>query len=393
MLKTNVILLICSLATAVFLAWSAGSNNAANIVAAVVGAKIIKLNKALLIASVFVVLGSTMLGSSVAWVLSAGIVDVNSISTSQLTAGMLVAMFAAGSWVLIASLLRAPISVNETVLAGLIGFGISVNPDLVMWQQVITIYVLRFLTVPLSGFISFLIKKFLADYLEDPETTSPATLLSLFLVSIFTTYLVASRLLGGVLGLLTALVLSTSLLVVSKVYVDEKSSDRYERAYLYRNVFSVLIVTLMSLAYGASNAGITAGPLFTILTSELRLTNEGMLSALLAFSGLLISLGMISWGKRVVGTLGEELATLNYSTAVVTYFSASLTTLVLAVLGVPAATAMAVAGSIIGAGLAEGYSAVNMRVVRKIVGVWTLTTPACATLSYVLYEFIMRITT
>ncbi|MEM1867199.1 MAG: inorganic phosphate transporter, partial [Zestosphaera sp.] len=305
---------------------------------------------------------------------------------------MLVAMLAAGSWVLTASLLKVPVSVNETVLAGIIGFGILVDPSSVMWGQVIIIYVLRFSTVPLSGLISFLIKKFLADYLEDPETTSSATLLSLFLISAFTTYLTVSKLLGVVLGLLTALVLSTSLLVVSKVYVDEKSIDRYERIYLYRNVFSVLIIALMSLAYGASNAGITAGPLLKIVTSELRLANESALPALLAFSGLLISLGIISWGRRVVGTLGEELATLNYSTAVVTYFSASLTTLVLAELGVPAATTMAVTGSIIGASLAEGYSAVNMRVVRKILTMWALTTPACVTISCVLYWLIMLVT-
>ncbi|MEM1786593.1 MAG: inorganic phosphate transporter [Zestosphaera sp.] len=392
MLETNVILLTCSLAAAVFLAWSAGSNNAANIVAAVVGARTIKLNKALLITSVFVVLGSLMLGSSVAWVLSAGIVDVGSVPTSSLIVGMLVAMLAAGSWVLTASLLKVPVSVNETVLAGIIGFGILVDLSSVMWGQVIIIYVLRFSTVPLSGLISFLIKKFLADYLEDPETTSSATLLSLFLISAFTTYLTVSKLLGVVLGLLTALVLSTSLLVVSKVYVDEKSIDRYERIYLYRNVFSVLIIALMSLAYGASNAGITAGPLLKIVTSELRLANESALPALLAFSGLLISLGIISWGRRVVGTLGEELATLNYSTAVVTYFSASLTTLVLAELGVPAATTMAVTGSIIGASLAEGYSAVNMRVVRKILTMWALTTPACVTISCVLYWLIMLVT-
>ncbi|MEM4740073.1 MAG: inorganic phosphate transporter, partial [Zestosphaera sp.] len=149
---------------------------------------------------------------------------------------------------------------------------------------------------------------------------------------------------------------------------------------------------LMSLAYGASNAGITAGPLLKIVTSELRLANESALPALLAFSGLLISLGIISWGRRVVGTLGEELATLNYSTAVVTYFSASLTTLVLAELGVPAATTMAVTGSIIGASLAEGYSAVNMRVVRKILTMWALTTPACVTISCVLYWLIMLVT-
>jgi len=389
--KTNTILLTCSLFTAVFLAWSAGSNNAANIVAAVVGARIIKLNRALLITSVFIVLGSIILGANVAWVLSTRVVDAGLMPASILTIGMLVAMLAAGSWVLTASLLKIPVSVNETVLAGLIGFGVSVDPGLVVWQQVIIIYVLRFLTIPLSSFISFLTKKSLARYLENPETTAPATLLSLFLVSVFITYLTLSKLLGAVLSLLAALILSTSLLVVSKAYVDEKSSDPHERIYAYRNTSSALIVALMSLAYGASNAGIVAGPLLIVLRNELGVINEDVLPTLLALSGLLISLGVISWGRRVVGTLGEELATLNYSTAVVTYVSASLSVLVLAELGVPAATTMAVAGGIIGASLAEGYSVINMRILKRMLALWALTTPACVAISYAVYEIVTRI--
>jgi len=390
-LETNTALLACSLAVAAFLAWSAGSNNAANIVAAVVGAKIIKLDKALLITSIFVVFGSVMLGANVAWVLGTRVIDSGSIHTSLLTTGMLVAMFAAGFWVLTASLLKVPVSVNETVLAGLIGFGVSVNPRVVMWGEVALIYVLRFLTIPLSGLISFLIKKFLARYLEDPETTLPASLLSLHLISVFMTYIMLSKLLDTVLSLVTALALSALLLVLSKAYVDEKTSNQYEKTIMFRNVSSFLIIALMSLAYGASNAGIVAGPLYVIIINELGIVNEDYLSILLLFGGLLISLGVFSWGKRVVGTLAEDLATLNYSTAVVTYVSTSVTVLLLAELGVPAATTMAVAGSIIGASLAEGYSVVNMGVVRKMLAIWALTTPACAAISYLVYVFIARL--
>jgi len=390
-LETNTALLACSLAVAAFLAWSAGSNNAANIVAAVVGAKIIKLDKALLITSIFVVFGSVMLGANVAWVLGTRVIDPGSIHTSLLTTGMLVAMFAAGFWVLTASLLKVPVSVNETVLAGLIGFGVSVNPRVVMWGEVALIYVLRFLTIPLSGLISFLIKKFLARYLEDPETTLPASLLSLHLISVFMTYIILSKLLDTVLSLVTALALSTLLLVLSKAYVDEKTSNQYEKTIMFRNVSSFLIIALMSLAYGACNAGIVAGPLYVIIINELGIVNEDYLSILLLFGGLLVSLGVFSWGKRVIGTLAEDVTTLNYSTAVVTYVSTSVTVLLLAELGVPAATTMAVAGSIIGASLAEGYSVVNMGVVRKMLAMWALTTPACVAISYLVYVFIARL--
>ena len=391
MLETNTALLACSLAVAAFLAWSAGSNNAANIVAAVVGAKIIKLDKALLITSIFVVFGSVMLGANVAWVLGTRVIDPGSIHTSLLTTGMLVAMFAAGFWVLTASLLKVPVSVNETVLAGLIGFGVSVNPRVVMWGEVALIYVLRFLTIPLSGLISFLIKKFLARYLEDPETTLPASLLSLHLISVFMTYIILSKLLDTVLSLVTALALSTLLLVLSKAYVDEKTSNQYEKTIMFRNVSSFLIIALMSLAYGACNAGIVAGPLYVITINESGIVNEDYLSILLLFGGLLVSLGVFSWGKRVIGTLAEDVTTLNYSTAVVTYVSTSVTVLLLAELGVPAATTMAVAGSIIGASLAEGYSVVNMGVVRKMLAMWALTTPACVAISYLVYVFIARL--
>ncbi|MEM2075607.1 MAG: hypothetical protein QW705_06095 [Zestosphaera sp.] len=40
-----------------------------------------------------------------------------------------------------------------------------------------------------------------------------------------------------------------------------------------------------------------------------------------------------------------------------------------------------------GVGLAEGYSAVNARTLRKILAVWLATTPACLTLTCVIYAF------
>ncbi len=375
-----------SLIIATFLAWSAGSNNAANLVAAAVGAKVIRLKNALLIATVFEVVGSVLLGWCVTSTLSAGIVSVDSVSSRALSTGMLSAMFAAGIWILAASLLRVPISVNETVVAGIVGFGLSVGLGSVQWWRVAFIYVSRFLMVPLSGLLAFTLKKLFARKLENPRTLPAASSLSLLAISFLVAFSALARVLDYGVSLLVALVLSGTLLLMFNAYVSGKSENSPERVALCEKTLSVIIVGLMALSHGASNAGVVVGPLMNVLFGASETPDKGTTLTLLLISGSLMSLGIISWGRRVVGTLGEELVTLSYPTAIVSYLSASTTVMILAQLGVPAATTMAVTGSIVGVGLAEGYSAINNRILRKILALWLVTTPVCIMLSYALFN-------
>lgn len=379
-------MLASSLIIATFLAWSAGSNNAANLVAAAVGARVIRLKSALLIATVFEVVGSVLLGWCITSTLSIGIVNVDSVPSQALSMGMLSAMFAAGIWILVASLLRVPISVNETVVAGIVGFGLSVSLRSVQWWRVAFIYVSRFLMVPLSGLLAFTLKKLFARKLENPKTLPAASNLSLFAISVLVTFSAVVRVLDYGLSLLVALILGGASLLMFNAYVSGKSGDPLERVVIYEKTLSAIIVGLMALSHGASNAGIVVGPLMNVLLRTYETPNEGTTLILLLISGSLMSLGIISWGRRVVGTLGEELTTLSYPTAIISYFSASTTVMILAQLGVPAATTMAVTGSIVGVGFAEGYSAVNSRVLKKILVLWLVTTPACIVFSYTLFN-------
>lgn len=375
---------------AVLLAWSAGSNNAANLIAAAVGARVLKLEKALLTAAVFELLGSVMLGSAVALTLSTGIVDASSLPEQAMRVGVLTAMLAAGLWILTASAFKVPVSINETVLAGLVGFGVCVGPEHVQWVRVALIYVSRLLTAPISGAVAYLLKKKFASYLEGREGTPAAWYVTLFAVSALTAFLTLENILGLSAGLLAALSLSTSVVAAARTYVIRSVRTQQEREGLYERVLSSTIVALMALSHGASNAGVVAGPVVEVLNARTSELGWQPMHLMLAFSGLLMSLGMMSWGKRVVGTLGEELTTLSYPTAVVSYVASSTTVLIFAQLGIPVATTMAVTGSIVGAGLAEGYSAVNVKTLRKIVLMWLSTTPACITLTYALYTLASR---
>lgn len=379
-------LLIPSLAAAVFLAWSAGSNNAANLIAAVVGARVLKLEEALLTAAVFELVGSVVLSSAVALTLRVGVLSSEALPEHVVRVGVLTAMLAAGLWILIASVFKVPVSVNETVLAGLVGFGLCVGSEHVRWFMVVFIYVFRFLTAPISGAVAYLLKKKFASYLEDREMMPIAWSLTLFIVSAFTVFLALENVLGLSVSLLAALASSASIVAVARAYVIRSARTSYER------FLSTIIVALMALSHGASNAGVVAGPLMEVLNAGAPGSEGPSAYLMLAFSGSLMSLGMVSWGRRVVGTLGENLTTLSYSTAVISYVASSTTVLIFAQLGVPVATTMAVAGSIVGAGLAEGYSTVNVKTLRKIVLTWFSTTPACIMLAYVFYTLASRLT-
>ncbi|MEM2075608.1 MAG: inorganic phosphate transporter [Zestosphaera sp.] len=329
--KLNTGLLTASLAVTAVLAWSAGSNNAANLIAAVVGARVLKLENALAVAAVFELIGSLALGSTIASTMSTGLVRVEGVPAQAVSAGVISVMLAAGVWILAASILRVPVSINETVLAGLIGLGLSLDSGRVQWPTIAFIYISRFLTIPLSGGIAYLLRKHLADRLGSRSGVKGSAYLTLFLTVALTASFTLTKILGTVASLLVAIALGAFTTSATRAWVKGRARNAYEEVSTYERGTAALLIMLMSLSHGASNAGVVAGPLLTALNP--RGFGGGVVPVLLAFSGSLMSLGMLSWGRRVVGTLGEELTTLSYPTAFISYVAASTTVLTFAQLG------------------------------------------------------------
>ena len=144
----------------IFMAWGIGANDVANAMATSVGSKALTIKQAIMVAAVFEFLGAVLAGGEVTSTIRKGIVDPELMSSSPklLIYGMLAALLAAGTWLLIASRKGWPVSTTHSIVGAIIGFAaVGIGIDAVQWGQVVTI-VMSWVISPLTaGFIAFLI--------------------------------------------------------------------------------------------------------------------------------------------------------------------------------------------------------------------------------------------
>ena len=105
------------LSSGLFLGWSLGANDAANVFGTAVGSRMVKFGTAALICSIFVILGATISGSGAAHTLG----ELGSINA---IAGAFMAAFAAAITVLWMTRLGLPVSTSQAVVGAIIGWNL-----------------------------------------------------------------------------------------------------------------------------------------------------------------------------------------------------------------------------------------------------------------------------
>ncbi len=89
--------------------------------------------------------------------------------------------------------------------------------------------------------------------------------------------------------------------------------------------------------------------------------------------GASIALGIITFSRRVMDTVGRKLVRLDPFSALVVVLSLAITVHVYALIGVPVSTSQAVIGGVLGIGLLRGVNTVSRRTLRHILAAWLLT--------------------
>lgn len=122
---------------AFFVAFGIGANDVANAFATSVGSGALSIGQALLIAAVFEFLGAFFLGKGVADTVRSKIADPEFFYSMPevFMYGNLSALFAAGCWLLLASYLELPVSTTHSIVGGIVGFAITVDPDAIIWSE------------------------------------------------------------------------------------------------------------------------------------------------------------------------------------------------------------------------------------------------------------------
>ncbi len=169
-----------------YMAWNIGANDCANAMASAVGAKVITLRQALVLATVLTFLGATFVGSHVAHTILKGIVDQAVMGDpKRIWLALLAALFAASLWVCLSTYKNLPVSTTHSIVGAMIGVGlVAGGPGVVHWGKVAYIVSSWILSPILSGIAGFLLFKFIdRTILSRMDTARGAVTTSPFLVA------------------------------------------------------------------------------------------------------------------------------------------------------------------------------------------------------------------
>lgn len=164
---------------------------------------------------------------------------------------------------------------------------------------------------------------------------------------------------------------------------------RVEKVFCYLQILSACFVAF---AHGANDVANAIGPMAAIIGI---IKNKTVAFAaqtplwLLALGGGGIVVGLMTWGWRVIETIGKKITDLTPSRGFAAEISAAGTILLASKLGLPISTTHTLIGAVLGVGLARGISALNLGVLKDIVAAWIITIPAGALFTLITY-FILK---
>jgi len=387
------------------MAWSIGANDVANSMASAVGAKAITFKQAVIIAGILNFIGAVFVGEHVVETVKGGIVNISMIPNSSiLLFGFVSALLAAALWVTLSTWYEMPISTTHSVIGALMGFGIIASGiTCVQWGQVGSVAMSWVLSPIFGCVLAFLVFKIIVRLIFAKEyPVEAAKIVGPFIIG-FTAFLVVSSLLletslsvtlnvktfedamifSGIVGVLVIIV---TLLLLRNI--QAKSVEDYATV---EGIFRKLQVTTscyVAFAHGANDVANAIGPVAAIIP----LAQRGEMSVaaqvpywLLALGGIGITIGCLTWGKKVMQTVGHRITSLTNTRGFSVDFGAATTVLVASKLGLPISTSHTVVGAVIGVGLARGLEAIDLGIIKKIVISWLITLPVAAITSITIF--------
>jgi len=305
------------LISALYLGWSLGANDAANIFGTAVSSRMVKFITAGILASIFVILGSILEGR-------AGIETIGRLSAMDLGAAG-ISSLAAAIAVTIMTILRLPVSTSQAVVGSIIGIG-------VMQGQ-----------IALTG-----LNKIIICWIGTP--------------------------IGGCIVSIILYVLLAR--AVNRLRLSWAGFDFMMRAGL------IITGCYGAYALGANNVANVTAVFY----------GAGFLSlqAAALIGGVSIALGIVTFSKGVMKTVGKGIVKLDAFSALIVVLSNAITVHIYAIIGVPVSTSQAVVGAVLGIGLLKRAEALKKRAIIGVFSGW-IATPVIAALVSMLIYFVINL--
>jgi len=335
------------LSSGLFLGWSLGANDAANVFGTAVGSRMVRFTTAALICGVFVVLGAFVSGTGAAQTLG-------KLGAVNALGGSFMAALAAGLTVLWMTKLGLPVSTSQAIIGSIIGWNLF------------------------------------SDSYTDISS----------LLKILSTWIICP-LLSAVIA---ALLFTLAKIFVRKIGVGLIRMDGYTRLAL------ILAGAFGAYSLGANNIANVMGVFVPVAPfPDLQFGQDFSVSSaqqLFLVGGLAIAVGVFTYSKRVMMTVGSELMTLTPLAAWVAVMSHSIVLFLFAserleqllanmslptIPLVPVSSSQAVVGAVIGIGMLQGGREIQWPRIYGIVRGWVITPVSSCLLCFVGLYFLQNV--
>ncbi len=392
-----------------FMAWGVGANDVANAMGTSVGSKAVTIKQAFIIAAVFEFAGAYLAGGEVTKTIRKGMIDAEMLSGSPelVIYGMMAALLAAGIWLLVASRAGWPVSTTHTIVGAIVGFAaVGIGIDAVQWGKVGTIVMSWVVSPALSGIIAYWlfvsVQRFILDTQSPLENAKKYVPFYIFLVGFIialVTMFKGLKHVGLDLDIQTkygvATVIGIIVMIIGKVLINrlkfDPSADRDFHFANVEKVFGVLMIftaCAMAFAHGSNDVANAVGPLAAVvgIAESGEVAQKSVMPAwILLLGGAGIVIGLVTYGHKVIATVGTGITELTPSRGFAATLAAATTVVIASGTGLPISTTHTLVGAVLGVGLARGIASLNLNVVRTIFLSWIVTLPAGAILAIVFF--------
>ena len=406
-------LLILACIFGVFMAWGVGANDVANAMGTSVGSRALTIKQAILIAMVFEFLGAYLAGGEVTSTIRKGIIDpaIMAGTPELLVFGMMSALLAAGTWLLIASILGWPVSTTHSIVGAIVGFAaVGISMDAVSWGKVGKIVASWVVSPVLAGTISFFLFRSVQKLIlnTDNPFANAKRYIPIYMFAVGFLMAMVTLLKGlkhvfkdagmklsfgenaALAALFGLLVMAIGVWMQRKIKDERNEDNRFASV---ERVFAVLMVftaCAMAFAHGSNDVANAVGPLaavYGVVSTGAVSAKTVMPSWILLLGGIGIVVGLATYGWKVIATIGKKITELTPSRGFAAELGAAATVVLASGTGLPISTTHTLVGAVLGVGLARGIGALNLRVIGTIFTSWIITLPAGAGLAILFFFF------
>ncbi len=335
------------LSSGLFLGWSLGANDASNAFGTAVGTRMIRFTTAATICSIFVILGSISAGSATSSTL-------NQLGTVHTMPAAFTVTFSAALCLTLMTKFGLPVSSSQAIVGAIIGwnFFIHAPTDINVFSKIVsTWFICPLLAMFFSATLYQLTKYYMRHQVIHILRQDTYTRIGLVVAGAFASYSLGANNIANVMG----------------VFIPAAPFKEL-------SIFGIIISPLQQLFF---------------------------------IGGLSIALGVFTYSKKVMLTVGEGLAKLNPIGALIVVFSSGLVLFMFSSkelhhfmdnLGlppipmVPVSSSQAVVGAVIGIAVSKsGFKEVNLTKLRDISIGWVLTPVAAALFSFMALFFMKNV--